>query len=80
MIDFDTKFHVHNAIPLCQLCHRNFDDPCDNSFFFALSDLNYFVAFEKDDRKRHRPFWQREGSLPDRICPTAKTYKEHQIR
>jgi hypothetical protein len=71
---------MHNAIPLCQLCHRNFDDPYDNSFFFVPSDLNYFVAFEKDDRKRRRRLWRREGSLPDRICPTAETYKEHQIR
>jgi hypothetical protein len=71
---------VQNAIPLCQLCHHAFNDRYDKSFYFVPSDLNYFVAFEKDDRKRRRRLWRREGSLPDRICPTAETYKEYQMQ
>jgi hypothetical protein len=47
--------------------------------FAALTDLNYFLNYERQDRKRRRTLGRRTGTIPARICPTAQTYQDHQI-
>jgi hypothetical protein len=76
LIDFQEKQNPQNAIALCGTCHTNFDNP---SFFFLPTDLNYFLNYERQDRKRRRKLGRRTGTIPARMCPTAQSYQDHQI-
>lgn len=79
LIDFQEKQNPQNAIALCGTCHTNFDHVYKPSFFFLPTDLNYFLNYERQDRKRRRKLGRRTGTIPARICPTAQTYQNHQI-
>ena len=78
LIDFQEKQNPKNAIALCGTCHTNFDHVYNPSFFFLPTDLNYFLNYERQDRKRRRKLGRRTGTIPARICPTAQTYQDHQ--
>jgi hypothetical protein len=52
LITFNHLGDIDNAIPLCPLCHRNFDDINKPGLIF-LPDISYFIDFEKEDY-RHR--------------------------
>ncbi|KAJ5033155.1 uncharacterized protein L3040_008812 [Drepanopeziza brunnea f. sp. 'multigermtubi'] len=79
LIDFHEKQNPQNAIALCGTCHTNFDHFYNPSFFFLPTDLEYFLNYERQDRKRRRRLGRRTGTIPARICPTAQTYQDHQI-
>lgn len=79
LIDFQEKQNPQNAIALCGTCHTNFDHVYNPSFFFLPTDLNYFINYERQDRKRRRRLGRRTGTIPARMCPTAQTYQDHQI-
>ncbi|ESZ90637.1 hypothetical protein SBOR_8971 [Sclerotinia borealis F-4128] len=76
--DFQEKQDPQNAIALCGTCHTNFDHVYNPSFFFLPTDLNYFLNFERQDRKRCRKLGHRTGTTPARMYPTAQTYQNHQ--
>ncbi|KAF4627551.1 hypothetical protein G7Y89_g10607 [Cudoniella acicularis] len=78
LIDFQEKQNPQNAIALCGTCHTNFDHVYNPSFFFLPTDLNYFLNYERQDRKRRRKLGRRTGTIPARMCPTAQTYQDHQ--
>jgi hypothetical protein len=71
---------VVNAIPLCPLCHRNFDDITNPGFIFIPADLDYFIEYEKADQERRRSIGLCTGTTPMRVSPTAESYRDHQIR
>jgi hypothetical protein len=79
LIDFQEKQNSQNAIALCGTCHTNFDHVYNPSFFFLPTDLDYFLNFERQDRKRRRKLGRRTGTVPARMCPTAQAYQDHQI-
>ncbi|KAG9236374.1 hypothetical protein BJ875DRAFT_233074 [Amylocarpus encephaloides] len=78
LIDFQEKQNPQNAIALCGTCHTNFDHVHNPSFFFLPTDLDYFLNYERQDRKRRRKLGHRTGIIPARTCPTAQTYQDHQ--
>ncbi|KAH8650281.1 hypothetical protein BGZ60DRAFT_194917 [Tricladium varicosporioides] len=78
LIDFQEKQSPQNAIALCGTCHTNFDHIYNPSFFFLSTDLNYFLNYERQDRKRRRKLGRRTGTIPGLMCPTAQTYQDHQ--
>lgn len=63
---------VANAIPLCPLCHRQFDKAEDPGFVFFPSDLNFFIEFELRDKD------QRENTNVRQV-PNAVAYRNYQI-
>jgi hypothetical protein len=67
-----------NAIPLCPLCHAQFDLAIDPGFVFFPSDLEFFINFELADRQR-RSEAAREGANIPRQVPTAEQYKSYQV-
>jgi hypothetical protein len=79
LIEFREKQNPQNAIALRGTCHTNFDHVYSPSFFFLLTDLNYFLNYERQDRKRRRKLGRRTGTIPARICSTAETYQAHQM-
>ncbi|KAL5344740.1 hypothetical protein ACLOAV_010432 [Pseudogymnoascus australis] len=79
LITFENLGHVDNAIPLCPLCHRNFDDMLNPGFIFPPADLEYFIQYEKADQDRRREIGRRTGTMPTRVSPTAESYRNHQI-
>ncbi|EER41209.1 conserved hypothetical protein [Histoplasma capsulatum H143] len=66
-----------NAIPLCALCHQNFDFTSDPGFTFIPSDLSFFIEFEIADYNR-RLRDAVAGLRTPRTCPTAEMYRIHQ--
>ncbi|KAN0068118.1 hypothetical protein V8E54_013688 [Elaphomyces granulatus] len=66
-----------NAISLCPLCHVQFDSALDPGFVFLPTDLDYFINFELEDRKR-RTDAAIEGITLKREVPTTEQYKKHQ--
>ena len=66
-----------NAISLCPLCHVQFDSALDPGFVFIPTDLDYFIDFELEDRKR-RTAGAPEGITLKREVPTAELYRKHQ--
>jgi hypothetical protein len=54
LIDFQEKQNPRNAIALCGTCHTNLDHVYNPSFFSLPTDLNYFLNYERQDRKRRR--------------------------
>lgn len=79
LIDFQEKQNPQNAIALYGTCHTNFDHIYNPSFFFLPTDLNYFLNYERQDRKRRRKLGRRTGTIPARMCPTTQAYQDHQI-
>ncbi|KAM5447629.1 hypothetical protein MaudCBS49596_005888 [Microsporum audouinii] len=70
---------VANAIPLCPSCHVQFDLAIDPGYIFFPADLHFFINFELEDRERRR-LTAESGFPVKRQVPTAKDYKDHQIR
>ena len=70
-------------IPLCASCHRNFDHHLDPGFSFIPTDIQYFIEFELEDRKRREVAEQegKEGKELQRCVrvPSATLYKQHQF-
>ena len=80
LIDFQEKQNPQNAIALCGTCHTNIDHVYNSSFFSLPIDLNYFLNYEQQDRKRRRKLGRRTSTVLARICPTAQTYQNHKIQ
>ncbi|KAH8431475.1 uncharacterized protein LDX57_009138 [Aspergillus melleus] len=75
LINFDVT-STQNAMALCPVCHRLYDDGWDPGFTFWPVDLDFFIRFELRDRARRRrlpPTEQRQ-----RRVPTARQYQFHQ--
>ena len=58
----------------------NFDHVYNPSFFFFPTHLRYSLHYERTDRERRRQIGRRTGEIPARLCPTAKTYRDHQVK
>lgn len=74
LLNFNLK-SVHNAIALCPLCHRAFDNALDPGFFFVPSHLGFFIDYEKNDYARRAATGFQEG----RKFPTSDEYTDYQI-
>ena len=61
---------IDNAMILCAQCHTKFEDP---GWVFYPADLEYFVAYEKNDYE-HRVAEASRGIQRNRSCPTATEY------
>jgi hypothetical protein len=48
-------------------------------FVFVPADLEYFIQCEKADQDRRLEISRHTGTIPVRVCPTAESYREHQI-
>ncbi|KAJ5907576.1 hypothetical protein N7495_000258 [Penicillium taxi] len=70
---------LHNAILLCCNCHRAFDRRIDPGVIIILSELQYFIDFEVEDRKA-RFQAQKYGALIARTVPTKEDYRDHQVQ
>lgn len=77
LIDFAINSKM-NAMPLCGACHLQFDYLSDPGFFFMPTDIDYFIEFEIEDRKRRRKEAQ-NGAMPGRKTPSAEMYRRHQL-
>lgn len=61
---------------MCSNCHILFDHVTCPVLFFVPADLDFFIQFEKNDRKRR----MREGiDTSSRRCPTVEDYRDHSI-
>ncbi|KAH0537330.1 hypothetical protein FGG08_005846 [Glutinoglossum americanum] len=79
LLTFSSLSHIDNGIPLCPLCHRNFDDILFPGFVFIPTDLAFFIKFEQDDYERRTQIAQATGQVSGRTCPTAEDYFVHQL-
>ncbi|EDN02656.1 hypothetical protein I7I51_07656 [Histoplasma capsulatum] len=68
-----------NAVPLCPLCHDQFDLATDPGFLFIPTDLQYFIQFELKDRERRRADME-QGVISKREIPTRDMYRAHQVK
>lgn len=66
----------NNAILLCPLCHRNFDDYASPGFVVVPSDINFFIQWEHKDQERRRAMRLDFGQRTTRICPGPDNYAE----
>lgn len=64
-----------NGIPLCGNCHSQFDRAHDPGFVFIPTDLQYFINFELEDRKRRST-----SNIASRQVPTGAMYRDHLIK
>jgi hypothetical protein len=62
---------VANGVPLCCTCHLEFDRSEDPGFVFIPLDLQYFIDFEIENRKK------RSSAVRD--VPTAVMYRRHLV-
>ncbi|KAJ9634362.1 hypothetical protein H2199_009020 [Coniosporium tulheliwenetii] len=69
-----------NAVPLCPLCHRNFDDLINPGFIFFPCDIVFFETFEQADFRRRRERYFTTRTPVQRITPTGEDYRAHQLR
>jgi hypothetical protein len=75
LIDFSLT-SAANGIPLCGGCHTQFDRDHDLGVIFIPTDLQYFIDFELDDRKRRST----TSSVLDRKVPTSVMYRDHLMK
>ncbi|KAJ5933852.1 hypothetical protein N7454_006181 [Penicillium verhagenii] len=75
LINFDPESHM-NAVPLCKLCYSTHDSTSDPGFVFFPADLDFFLQFERNDKKR-RSSPSGEDHVSNRLVPTAEQYEEH---
>jgi len=66
----------NNAILLCPLCHRNFDDYASPGFVVIPSDINFFMQWERKDQERRWAMRRDFGQRTTRICPGPDNYAE----
>jgi hypothetical protein len=71
------KQNSQNAIAFCGTCHMNFDLVYNPSFFLLPTDLDYFLNYERQDRKRRPKLSRHTSIIPAQMCPTVQTYQEH---
>ena len=81
ILNFSHLGHIENGIPLCPLCHRNFDDLMNPGFIFIPTDIEYFADFERKDMERRRALWKQSKykTKMGRICPSPNNYRLHQL-
>ncbi len=80
LITFTTVGDVDNAIPLCGLCHANFDDIYYPGFFYLPIDLEYFIETEKKNFAIRKSYLEATGQYMPRVSPNAGQYLMHQIQ
>ncbi|KAL2349663.1 hypothetical protein BJ546DRAFT_791645, partial [Cryomyces antarcticus] len=66
----------NNAILLCPLCHRNFDDYTSPGFVVVPSDINFFTQWQQKDQERRRAARREFGHRTTRICPGPDNYAQ----
>lgn len=71
---------IDNAIPLCPLCHRNYDNEQFQGFIFIPEELEYFKSYEVEDMQKRLEEYQDTGIFRDRECPDRQSYRDHQLR
>ncbi|KAF4231098.1 hypothetical protein CNMCM8980_005615 [Aspergillus fumigatiaffinis] len=80
LINIASASHVDNGIPLCALCHRNFDDLYSPGFVFIPTDIGYFKDYEERDKKRRLEHYNRHRTRLKRSCPSPEDYRQQQLR
>jgi hypothetical protein len=80
LVNIVSASHVDNGIPLCALCHRNFDDLYNPGFVFIPADIAYFKDYEERDKKRRLEHYNRHGTRLKRSCPSPEDYRQQQLR
>ncbi|EED20918.1 dienelactone hydrolase family protein [Talaromyces stipitatus ATCC 10500] len=64
----------HNAIPLCGVCRANYDSDSDPGLAIMPTDLQFFIDFEKRDRRDRRRAATRSGLMPQRTVQNGEQY------
>ncbi|KAK5139487.1 hypothetical protein LTR04_003538 [Oleoguttula sp. CCFEE 6159] len=64
-----------NAIPLCGLCHTDFDDINYPGFIFLPADLQYFIEIEEKNFAARKAQLQATGQYQPRLFPSAAQYR-----
>ncbi|OJD30511.1 dienelactone hydrolase family protein [Diplodia corticola] len=80
LLTIDALSDLKNAVPLCPLCHRNFDDHNNPGFVFFPAGLAYFRMHEERDAQRRTEKYRLTGAPVARIAPSAIDYLEHHTR
>ncbi|KAJ9650767.1 hypothetical protein H2201_009295, partial [Coniosporium apollinis] len=80
LLNIDSLADDANAVPLCPLCHRNFDDLINPGFIFFPCDIVFFETFEQADFRRRRERYFTTRTPVQRITPTGVDYRAHQLR
>src|SRR5690348_9894820 len=80
MITFTTVGDADNAVPLCGLCHANFDDINYPGFIFLPADLQFFIEVEEKNFAARKVHLQATGQYQPRLSPNAAQYLAHQIQ
>ncbi|KAI0877954.1 hypothetical protein GGS24DRAFT_444781 [Hypoxylon argillaceum] len=79
LINFDSLDDVANSIPLCSLCHRNYDTVMNPGFIFVPTDVSFFETFETADFERRKDRYALTQMPVPRFSPTAEEYRLHCI-
>ncbi|KAI0407805.1 hypothetical protein F4802DRAFT_488083 [Xylaria palmicola] len=79
LINFDSLDDVANGIPLCPLCHRNYDTVMKPGFIFLPTDVSFFKTFETADFQRRKDRYALTQMPVPRLSPTAEEYRLHCI-
>ncbi|KAF2965984.1 hypothetical protein GQX73_g7599 [Xylaria multiplex] len=77
LINFDSLDDVANGIPLCPLCHRNYDAVMNPGFIFLPTDVAFFKTFESADFRRRKDRYALTQMPVPRLSPTAEEYRLH---
>ncbi|KAK5008198.1 hypothetical protein LTR28_004294 [Elasticomyces elasticus] len=80
LITFESLEDEANAVPLCPLCHRNFDSLDDPGLVFIPTDIQYFIDFENRDFEGRKRSAALHAYAPPRQTPTPQEYLGHQIK
>ncbi|KAK5092387.1 hypothetical protein LTR16_007733, partial [Cryomyces antarcticus] len=80
VISFTTVGDPDNAIPLCGLCHANFDDISYPGFIFLPTDLQFFIDIEERNFAARKARLQATGQYQPRLSPSAEQYLVQQIQ
>ncbi|KAF3915735.1 hypothetical protein AA313_de0207989 [Arthrobotrys entomopaga] len=75
ILAFLSPDHTDNAIPLCKLCHSNFDRVHPLCILLPV-DLGWFLDFERADFEIRQRLL-REGNPRPRVVPTADMHRAH---
>ena len=65
-------------VPLCVLCHSEFDTLDFPGLVFFPADLQFFIDFENKDFKRRKDE-STQSEWPARTCANAEDYFRHQL-
>ncbi|KAK5016215.1 hypothetical protein BJ546DRAFT_955643 [Cryomyces antarcticus] len=78
-ISFNHLGHEDNAIPLCPLCHHNFDNTSNPGWIFLPTDLRFFIESEERNFAMRQTLLRETGAFHPRLCPTPAQYRDHQV-